>query len=338
MKKICVIGEILFRFSNKHSSTFNNSNEIIFNYGGAEYNVACNLGYWKNNVSFISKINKNWLSNNSISHLKSFGVNTDLIIDDKINTKVGIYYLQQFNGGINNKVHYDRKNSSFCNWNNNEIPIEDIIKNYDVFYISGISFAVSEKTRDELLILLKILKNNNKTIIFDFNYRQKLWDYPLAKKIIEKILPFVDIAFCGIKDISLILKIKKFVNTDFDENKLIESYNSLFKVYPNLKLLASSNRKILDNSSQEYTGYLYDGNQLSNTSTYTLKNIVDRIGTGDAFAAGIVHGYINNYNQIDMLNFGTKSAILKHYYYGDNEKLEIDFINEITEFNNDVSR
>lgn len=338
MSKICVIGEVLFRFSNKISSTFDNSNEIMFNFGGAEYNVACNLAYWKNEVSFLTRLNKNWLSNHAITHLKSFGVDTKLIINDQINTRTGSYFLQQFNGGLNNKVHYDRDHSSFCFWNNNDFDIQKLINNYDYFYICGISFAVSEQTRKNIIDLIKILKDNKKTIIFDFNYRQKMWGYPLAKKTYEKILPYIDIAFCGIKDIHSILELTSFKDLSFSKEKLIASYNALIKKYPNIKLLASSNREFVDDNTQKYTGYLYHKNKLLNTPKYILKNIIDRIGTGDAFASGVINGLLNNYEYDKVIEFGAKSAVLKHYYYGDNAKLELDFINEISESKSDISR
>lgn len=335
-KKIVIIGEILTRISNVDDD-FSSGSLASINYGGAEFNVACNLGYWKNDISFITKAPETLLTEKAIELLCSNNINCENVLKSKHEMKNGIYFLKTYQGALNNEVTYDRSGSAFCNWKNKDFNLNNIFNKKGILYISGISLAVSKNNTTELIQLLKEVKSRGLKIILDFNYRAKLWNYEQAKFAFESILPYVDHAFCGIKDISLILGLTN-AEGEFSDKKLVDSYNVLMKKYPNLSSLASSNRNIINQSSQEYTSYLYIGNKLFKSDTYKIINPVDRIGTGDCLASGIIHGLINGFNPKDTVDFGAKAAVLKHYLKGDNAKMTISEIQKITVSINDVNR
>ena len=174
---------------------------------------------------------------------------------------------------------------------------------------------------DNSLELVKEAKKRNIIVSYDSNYRAKLWSLDEASKFMKEVLPFVDIAFLGILDFKNILKYDVNMENDI-ELELERLYKELFKNYSNLKYMASTKRTVNSANNNSLQGFLFNGEKLEKSKVYTF-DILDRVGGGDSFTAGVLHGLISDMKCSDAIEFATCASVLKHSIIGD-----INMVNE----------
>lgn len=289
-------------------------------YGGAEANVISSLSTFGHNTKFITKLPDNNIGFKVIKELRANNIDTkDILIGEG---RLGIYFLESGYGLRGSEVIYDRKYSAISMVQKEEIDIENILEGVSVVHISGITPALSKELYEITMNLVKKCKACGVLVCFDSNYRSKLWSLEEAKKFLEEVLPFVDIAFLGDRDISNILKIKTKNNENNDyDSKLHDFYNELFIKYPNIRYAACTKRTVNSISNNSLKGYLFDGNTLYNSKEYSF-DILDRVGGGDAFTAGILHGLLTGMEENKTVEFGTVASSLKHSIIGDTNIVE----------------
>ncbi|MPM95092.1 2-dehydro-3-deoxygluconokinase [bioreactor metagenome] len=250
--------------------------------------------------------------------MNSFGVDTkDILLGEG---RLGIYFLEQGNGLRNSDVIYDRKYSAISMAQLDEFDINNILKDVKLLHISGINPALSKDLKELTLQLAKECKKRNIVVSYDSNFRAKLWNLEDAREFMLEILNYVDIAFLGILDFKNILKYE--IPNDSFENNLKVLYKQLFENYANLQYAASTRRKVNSVNNNSLTGFLFDGENINISKEYTF-DILDRVGGGDSYTAGILHGLINNMSQKEVVEFATCASALKHSISGD-----INLVNE----------
>ena len=313
--KIVAFGEIMLRLTPPDYTTISQARNFVANYGGGEANVLVSLSHLGHETEFLTKLPQNQLGDSAIKHLKSHGVNVDHIVRGSSN--IGMYFIETGFGGRPSKVIYNRKHSAVTRISDKEVDFDEIFKNAKWFHLSGISLALGHNVRTFAYKCLQYCKKYNVTVSFDFNYRSKLWTIEEAKPHFKKVIPFVDVLFANHFDIHDILD----VELDFETNDLIEKKISLSRKLINqtkVKYIFGTDRIVHTATDNSLSSYCIDSHGNYQSVGPIRFSIYDRIGGGDAFASGVIHGLINDFsNPRYALKFGLATSILKHTLYGD---------------------
>lgn len=315
-EKIITFGEIMLRLTPPDYNTIDQTHSFIANYGGGEANVAVALSHLGHKTYFMSKLPPNQLGDSAIKHLRGHGVNTDYVV--RGSTTVGIYFLEPGFGGRPSKVIYNRKHSAITRVEPSEFDFDAIFADATWFHISGISLALGERVRKVALEAAKAAVRHNVPVSFDFNYRAKLWSIEDAKPAFQAFMPYVDVAFASYFDASTILDIPLDPDLQLasEEDKRKNVIQHMIKKY-DLTHVFGTDRTVYSTTENALRAYCYTKNDVTTTEEIRF-HIYDRIGGGDAFASGIIHGLIQKKKAIkDALLFGLVTSVLKHTIYGD---------------------
>ncbi|NHM32289.1 sugar kinase [Neobacillus terrae] len=315
MKKIVTLGEIMLRLSTNHGERLFQSDQLSLHYGGAEANVAVALANFGYEAYFVGKVPNNPLGLAAERHLRSFGVNTGYLL--KGGERLGTYYLETGAGARSAQVTYDRKHSSFSQLTVDEVSFAEIFQGAELFHVTGITPALSNPLKEVTLLALMKAKELGVTTSFDFNYRSKLWNQKEAAEAITPFLPYVDICSCGGLDALYLLNIQKADHTFNKEQQLMYYYEKIAEMYPNIKYLYSTFRNVISASNNTLQGNLFLNGTLYQSKEHNIDHIVDRVGGGDAFAAGILYGIIEKMPPQQVITFATAASVLKHTVNGD---------------------
>lgn len=195
-----------------------------------------------------------------------------------------------------------------------EFDIDKILDGVGFVHMSGITPALSKSLREFTIDFIKACKERGILVSYDSNFRAKLWSLEEAREVLTEVMPLIDIAFLGHLDMINILQFED-KGLEFDEN-LKDLYGRLFEKYPNLKYAACTKRTVNSINNNSLRGYLYDGEELIVSNEYTF-DILDRVGGGDAFTAGVLHGIFKNMKHEEIIEFGICASSLKHSILGD---------------------
>lgn len=319
-EKILTFGEIMLRLSTPDYSTINQTQSFLVNYGGGEANVAVALAHMGHKTYFMSKLPPNQLGDGAITHLRSHGVNTDYVV--RGSTTIGIYFLETGFGGRPSKVIYNRKHSAITRISEDEFDWDEIFGDATWFHLSGITLALGERVRKVALRAVKEAKKHKVPVSFDFNYRSKLWTVEEARPVYKEFMNYVNIVFASFYDANTILEIP--LDAGFEDKSLSEKRRDVFpkmiKKY-NLQYIFGTDRVVYTATDNSLAGYYFKliDNELSWELTEPIRfNIYDRIGGGDAFASGVIHGLLKDYNNpAYAVRYGLNTSVLKHTIYGD---------------------
>ena len=321
-KKILGFGEIMLRLTPPNNQKIIQSDSFEAVYSGGEANVIASLAILGHDTKFITKLPYNYLGKKVISKFRSYNVNVeDIIIGEG---RLGVYYSEIGHGLRSTEVIYDRKYSAISMAKKEEFNIKNMLKGVGLVHLSGITPALSSNLKELIIDIVKECKNQGILVSYDSNYRSKLWAIDEAREVLEEVLPYIDFAFLGYLDMINILKFED-ENLEFEEG-LKYHYENLFKKYPNLRFASCTKRTVNSINNNTLQGYLFDGNNLFKSNKYTF-DILDRVGGGDAFTAGILHGVLNEMENDRIVEFGTCASALKHSIIGDINIIDEDTIN-----------
>ncbi|UCC41498.1 MAG: aldolase [Candidatus Aminicenantes bacterium] len=315
--KVVTFGEMLMRLSPPGGIRLAQASNFELNLGGAEANVAVALAGFGIPASYVTVLPDNALGNNAFLTLRSYGVDTQFII--RRGNRMGIYYLEQGSGQRPSTVVYDRAYSAFSEIEPRDLDWEAVFKNAQWFHWTGITPALGDSVVATLRMALEVAKKKKITVSADLNYRKKLWKDEKAKEVMEKLMPFVDILIGNEEDPIRVFGIKP-KGTDVTEGKLdIEGYRKLAEALIErfgFKKVAITLRESISASENYWSACLFDGKNFYKSPRYYIW-IIDRVGTGDAFAAGLIYSILKGKADQEALSFGVAAACLKHSISGD---------------------
>lgn len=311
MSKIVTFGEILLRLSPPSHLRLTQATSFDLYYGCAEANVAASLAKFGFPVKFITSVPANELGESALSMLRSFGVEPVAKIQGK---RLGIYYFEQGASERPGKVVYDREDSSFSMLRKGMIDWEKAFEGADWFHWSGITPSLSLELAELCEEALEVASKIGLTISADLNYRPTLWNYGKnANEIMPNLIKYCDILLGGINESEIVLGISK------QENESVESvFSNWMKAFPKLKTIVTTKRLRANASSNGVSAEFYNGKEFLKSKEYNISHIIDRIGAGDAFMAGIIYGLINwPDDHQSALEFAVAATCLKHSISGD---------------------
>ena len=317
MAKIITLGEIMLRLSTATGQRLATSSHLAAHYGGGEANVAISLAHFEHQVSFASKVPQNFLGEAVKKHLLGNQVNIAPLLFG--GDRLGSYYLESGSDLRAAAVIYDRRYSSFAEVTTNEWGT-DLFEGVDLFHLSGITPALSPAWQALVLELVALAKAAGAKVSFDINYRGKLWSTAEMAEFLPKILPLVDYCSAGKLDAQVFMGVEKAA-ADLDATaEMRYYYTQMQALYPNIAVFFSTHRHVHSTEQNDLQGTLWYQGDLYESRAYSLKAIVDRVGGGDAYSAGILHGLLSGYDGQQTVEFGTAAAVLKHTVSGDDNQ------------------
>jgi 2-dehydro-3-deoxygluconokinase len=312
---IACFGEILLRLAAPHSELLLQTTTLVGHIGGAEANVAVALAQWGHSAKVVSVLPDNALGHSAAGQLRRYGVRTD---DVQFRPgRMGLYFLTVGAGHRPSEVLYDRESSAFALAPPELIDWTAVLAGVSWLHLSGITPAVGPQSAEAALRAARAARALGVSVSFDCNYRAKLWERWRgdAPPILRELVDQADLLFAEQRDIGLILG-RGF--EDIPPAEQFQAAGSLaFQTFSRLKRIATTVRVQRSVDDHDLTGALLSRDGLSTTRTYSIGRIIDRIGSGDAFAAGILHGVRTEMDDQDSVNFGVASAVLKHTIAGD---------------------
>lgn len=319
MKKYITFGEIMLRLKPLNRERFFQSPLLEATFGGGEANVAVGLARFGLNVAYVSVIPNNSIGDACIGELRRQGVDTSLIV--RKGDRLGIYFLEAGANQRPSKVIYDRSHSAIAEAKLGEIDWDKLFDGVSWFHITGITPAISLSASELSLEAVKKAREKGVTVSCDFNFRKKLWKYgKSAPEVMGELVKYADIVIGNEEDCQKSLGVK--VDIDVESGKLqIERYKELtdkiLKLYPNIKKIAITLRESHSANYNEWSAVLNNREEFLISKKYEIHNIVDRVGAGDTFAAGLIYGLNNLTNDKETLEFAVAASCLMHSIPGD---------------------
>jgi len=296
---------------------FSQAKNFQATYGGGEANVAVSLAHYDNDVYFVTKLPDNPLGQAALNTVRNYGVKTDYVL--RGGDRIGIYFLEHGASIRPSKVTYDRSHSAISEVKQNDFDWKNIFKNKDWFHITGITPALSDICSQVSLDAVKTAKDMGLTVSCDLNYRKKLWTREQAGKVMEKICEYVDVVIGNEEDASDVFDISA-QESDITKGELsVEGYKSVAEQLLEKcksKYAAITLRESISASDNNWSAMLFNGDEFFVSRKYPI-HLVDRVGGGDSFCAGLINGLINGWNDRKALEFAVAASGLKQTIPGD---------------------
>ncbi|WP_339696784.1 sugar kinase [uncultured Marixanthomonas sp.] len=317
MNKVVTFGEIMLRLSTERHLRFSQAKTFAASYGGGEFNVAVSLANYGVPVEFVTRLPDNEIGACALKEMRKFNVESKNVLYG--GDRLGIYYFETGAGTRSSNVVYDRANSSMATITVGSIDWESVLKDVKWFHWSGITPAISETAAEVCLEALKVAHKLGITISSDLNYRSKLWQYGKEpSEVMPELLKYSNI-ISGDIDTALFMLGKEQASPNYqNETTLPILYDQIFKLCPNLKIVATTIRYSVSASHQRIGGVLYDRKTLYSADVKEVTPVVDRVGSGDAFMGGLIYGILKDSNDKQKaLNIAVAACCLKHTISGD---------------------
>lgn len=317
MGKIVTMGEIMLRLSTPGQSRFVQTDTFDINYGGGEANVAVSCANYGHEAYFVSKLPAHEIGQAAVNALRRYGVHTDFIA--RGGSRVGIYYLETGASMRPSKVIYDRAGSAIAEARTEDFDFDAIMEGADWFHWSGITPAISDASAECLRQACIAAKKKGVTVSCDLNFRKKLWTSEKAQSVMKPLMQYVDVCIGNEEDAELCLGFKPDADVE-GGNTEAEGYKGIFKGMMDtfgFKYVVSTLRESLSATHNGWKAMIYDGKDFYVSKHYDIDPIIDRVGGGDSFSGGIIHGLLTMDSQKEALEFAVAASALKHTIPGD---------------------
>lgn len=317
MSKIVTLGEIMLRLSPEGNRRFVQVDSFDVIWGGGEANVAVSCANYGHNAYFISKLPKHEIGQAAVNALRRYGVNTDFIA--RGGDRVGIYYCETGASMRPSKVIYDRAHSAIAEAKPEDFDFDAIMEGADWFHWSGITPAISDSAAELTRLACEAAKRHGVTVSVDLNFRKKLWTTEKAQQVMRPLMKYVDVCIGNEEDAELCLGFKPDADVEAGETSA-EGYRGIFRAMAEefgFKYVVSTLRESFSATHNGWKAMIYNGTDFYESRRYDINPIVDRVGGGDSFSGGLIHGLLTMSTQGEALEFAVAASALKHTVPGD---------------------
>lgn len=317
MAKIITLGEIMLRLSPQGNDRFIQTDTLRVIPGGGEANVAISCANYGHEAYFVSKLPKHEIGQIAVNALRRYGVDTRYIV--RGGDRIGLYYAETGASMRPSKVIYDRAHSAIAEADASDFDFDSIMDGADWFHWSGITPAISDKAAELTRLACEAARRKGVCVSVDLNFRKKLWTSAKAISIMRPLMKYVDVCIGNEEDAELCLGFKP--NADIEGGKTdAEGYKQIFKAMAEefgFKYVVSTLRESFSATHNGWKALIYDGTAFYESRRYDLFPIIDRVGGGDSFSGGLIHGLLTKRTQGEALEFAVAASALKHTVNGD---------------------
>lgn len=320
MSRVVTFGEIMLRLATPGFARFHQAmpGSLNASFAGAEASIAASLAYLGIDAAFVTALPMNAIADACVADLRSLGVETRHILRTH-EGRLGTYFLEHGANQRGGNVIYDRDGSTVAITPASAYDWDAIFTGCEWFVISGITPAISRNASEVALVAVQEATRRKIKVVCDMNYRTKLWQWEppltvreLATRTMKSLLPFVDVFVGGISDATAML--------DMDHNGDLHALaKQIIAQFPNLTHAAFTLRDGSTSAAQCFSGALYEAavDTLHAAPRYTITQIIDRLGAGDAFTAGLLFSFLQNSPPAVAISFATAAGCLAHSIEGD---------------------
>lgn len=324
---IVTFGEIMMRLATPGFQRFEQAGQLALTFGGGEANVAVSLANFGETARFISRVPDNDWGKSCLAALRAKQVDVSCVVQG--GDRLGIYFLETGAAQRGSKIIYDRANSSFATINPGMVKWKDVFEGADWFHWTGITPAVSRSAAETCLEAVKTARQMGLTVSCDLNYRAKLWKWgATAGEVMEELTSHCQVVLGNEEDAEKVFGIKAHAVDVVSGKVEAEAYQGvcmkLREKFPRLETIAITLRGSKSASHNSWSGVLWQGDAFYQAPVYDIYPIVDRVGGGDAFMAGLIYG-LRHYadDPQKAVNFAAASACLKHAIPGDFNRVSV---------------
>jgi 2-dehydro-3-deoxygluconokinase len=334
--RVVTFGEVMLRLNPPGLERFLQSPVLEATFGGGEANVAVSLACFGLDVAYVTVLPHNPIADACIAYLRGRGVDTSLIVRD--GERMGIYFLENGANQRPSQVIYDRTNSAIATAGPQSLDWERIFDSASWFHITGITPALSQSAADLSLQAVQVAKDKGLTVSCDYNYRAKLWKYgKTAPAVMSELVRYVDVGIANEEDCQRSLGIRveagdwerEIATGELDPGRYRALCEKVLEVFPNLKYQTITLRESYSADHNGWSACLHNGREFFLSTRYDITDIVDRVGAGDAFAAGLIYGLSTGMDDEAALNFAVAASCLKHSIPGDMNLVSVDEVKRL---------
>ena len=324
MTKVVTFGEVMLRLKSPGFERLMQSSQLEASFGGAEANVGISLAQYGLEASFVSAVPANPLGDAAVRELRGYGVETSSI--KRGGDRIGIYFLE---GGANqrpSKVTYDRAGSSISAVKAGDFDWKKIFAGADWFHVSGVTPAIGAGAAAATLDAVKAAREKGMIVSCDYNYRKNLWQYgKKAPEVMSEIVSQATIGIANEEDCEKALGVtcsgSHAKGSKHDHYR--EIAEKVLANFPNLEKQVITLRESRSADNNGWSAVLHDRKAMLMSKSYEITDVVDRVGAGDSFAAGLIYGLISYKDDQKALDFATAASCLKHSIPGDFNRVDV---------------
>lgn len=301
---------------------FVQSELLEYSFGGTELNVSISLSQLGCKTSHVTILPNDFMGDAAKSYISKYGVSIKDIL--RKNDPIGLYFLEAGAVHRSSKISYNRSHSGFAKIESGCFDWPLILKDCNFFHWSGITPGISREVFLELKKALETAQKKGIPVTADVSYRKGQWNYGLsAKDGLSELLGLSNFLIGGVSEID------EITGDEDNSADFVKKGKLLMEKFPNISTIFEKTRKAINGSFHKIQGRMLENSNYFETEVLELTHIVDRIGTGDAFSAGIVYGLLNFENKAESLRFATAACALKHTIEGDANLVSFEEIKDL---------
>jgi 2-dehydro-3-deoxygluconokinase len=328
MKKVVTFGEVMMRLATPDFLRFGQSESLTATFGGGEANVAVSLAQFGLPVDYVTRLPENDFGKACLMELRKFGVGVDHIVWG--GDRLGIYFLETGAVSRGSKVIYDRAHSAVSEILPGMVDWDDVFDQAGWFHWTGITPAISESAAAVCLEAIQIAGKKGITVSCDLNFRKNLWKYgKKASDVMPELIAGTDIILGNEEDAAMVLGILpegvEVTSGHVDAGAYVSVSQQIIQRFPRVSKVITTLRGSVSASHNTWSGVLWDGQKLFEAPVYQITHIVDRVGGGDSFMAGLIYGLLTwPDDQQKALEFAVAASCIKHTIYGDFNRVTVE--------------
>jgi 2-dehydro-3-deoxygluconokinase len=330
---VLCFGELLFRIGLDAGGNWLNENNVPFYMGGAELNVATALTLWGLPAEYLTALPENHMSAQIVEHLENKSIGTSHIYYH--GSRVGLYYLTHGADLKNNSLIYDRAGSAFAELKTDMINWDKVLDGVSWFHFSAICPAINQNIADVCEEALIAASAKNITISVDLNYRSRLWQYGKSPvEVMPQLAKYCNVVMGNIwaAETMLGIPVDRGLQTTSEKSDYLKAAlktsRNITEQFPNCTAVANTFRFDAGEGINYYTILFIDG-ELYNSVDHSATKIVNKVGSGDCFMAGLIYGFYNNLTPAAILDFATLAAFDKLFIKSDTTTSTVDEIKKL---------